>query len=532
MNLIAIDKWLTTNKGREILESHLLQTYGKNYNKIKDKLSFIQSLLELHKTAYGNQNCSIIRVPGRINLMGRHVDHQGGVLNLMAIDREMIFIASSRNDHKINVQNYKSKKFPAIQFLTKINPNILRIPWKKIIENQELLKSLRESLGSWINYLKGAFYKIGNHFKNQSLKGGDITIGGNIPIAAGLSSSSALTIGMVRVLMQMNNFHMPKQELINLAAEAEWFVGTRGGAGDHAAILLSEQNKILQYCPRKNKIDNKCIFPEDYLILVCMSNIPAEKSGKKRDVFNSRILAYEVGTSLFKRYFPRFANKIDQISDLTPKNLRISNRQLLKMVLKIPNSVQFSELPQLLGNEWESLQNRFQFTEDPLVLNIRDVLIYGIAECSRSVQFLTLIRQNELKLAGNLMLISHNGDRIVQFDENLEQKHYHKSYSQTYIRELLKDAKNRKNSLQFEHLSGRYRCSIKEIDFIVDLCKRSKGVLGAQIAGGGLGGSCIAIVRKDYIQQLKEKIQKNYWEKFHQNCDLYECRSVDGLSIF
>ena len=38
-----------------------------------------------------------MRSPGRINLMGRHIDHQGGTVNVMAVNREIIMVAAPRD---------------------------------------------------------------------------------------------------------------------------------------------------------------------------------------------------------------------------------------------------------------------------------------------------------------------------------------------------------------------------------------------------------------------------------------------------
>ncbi|MFO8019714.1 MAG: galactokinase family protein [Promethearchaeia archaeon] len=530
--MITVDEWLGTKKGTDRLRKHLFRVYGKDYKNVKDKLIFIQSLLRLHRKTYGNLPTLIIRVPGRSNLMGRHIDHQYGMLNLVAIDKEIIFVASPQNLPEIHVQNENAQKFPSMQFSTQIGQKFLQLPWKHIIENQDLLNTFRETPGSWVNYLKGAYYKTGHHFKKKSLKGANITVGGTIPLAAGLSSSSAITLGMIKVLLELNKFNISQKNLISLARDAEWFVGTRGGNGDHAALLYAEKDKIIQYSPREKQILNRGHFPNDYVLIVCVSHIPAEKSGKKRDIFNSRVLAYQVGLLLFKEQFPRLEEKIKQIDDLRPANLDIADGELLEMLLSIPHSVEYSKLPQILEKYWERLMKRFHFADPPQHLKIRDVLIYGIAECKRSIRFLKLILKHKLKSAGELMNISHNGDRVIKFNKHMEPCNYKISYSQAYVRKLLTTAKMEKEQLQFEYLPGRYRCSIKEIDYLVDICTQSEGVLGAQISGGGLGGSCMALVHKDYSTTVRKSIERQYREHFHQNCRTYECIPVDGVSLF
>jgi galactokinase len=225
-------------------------------------------------------------------------------------------------------------------------------------------------------------------------------------------------------------------------------------------------------------------------------------------------------------------SEVNLIDDLRPEKLGIADIKLLKMVSALPQSVEFSRLSQILGKKWDKLQDQFQFTNPPNHLKIQAVVLYGIAECIRSAQFLHLIQNKKLETAGQLMNISHNGDRIVQFDENFIAQPYQKPNSSTYIKEIKNYAKNDKNSFSLEYVSGGYGCSVKEIDFLIDLCKDNNGVVGAQIAGGGLGGSCIALVHKSFVDSLKKKIKKTYWNTFHKNCKLYESIPVNGISLF
>ena len=56
---------------------------------------------------------------------------------------------------------------------------------------------------------------------------------GNIPIAAGLGSSSALVVASAEALVRINHLDFTPEEFITICGTAEWYVGTRGGFGDH-----------------------------------------------------------------------------------------------------------------------------------------------------------------------------------------------------------------------------------------------------------------------------------------------------------
>ena len=71
-------------------------------------------------------------------------------------------------------------------------------------------------------------------------QGLDAAIASNLPVAAGLSSSSALMTSFVIALLRVNGLEPSASELMEILPEAEYFVGTRGGGMDHAAVVASQ----------------------------------------------------------------------------------------------------------------------------------------------------------------------------------------------------------------------------------------------------------------------------------------------------
>ena len=71
----------------------------------------------------------------------------------------------------------------------------------------------------------------------------NMALSGNVPIAAGLSSSSTIVVATLQAAIALNNFDLTSQQFIDLCGEGEWFVGSRGGAGDHAAIYLGQRGE-------------------------------------------------------------------------------------------------------------------------------------------------------------------------------------------------------------------------------------------------------------------------------------------------
>ena len=98
--------------------------------------------------------------------------------------------------------------------------------------------------GDWGNYIKAAMLRLQHQYQDVRVRGINLAVAGNVPIAAGLSSSSTLVVATLQAAIALNNFELTSRQFIDLCGEGEWFVGSRGGAGDHAAIYLGQRGKI------------------------------------------------------------------------------------------------------------------------------------------------------------------------------------------------------------------------------------------------------------------------------------------------
>lgn len=80
-------------------------------------------------------------------------------------------------------------------------------------------------------------------------------------------------------------------------------------------------------------------------------------------------------------------------------------------------------------------------------------------------------------------------------------------------------------------LSELYDVSCKELDFLVDVVKGEKAVLGARMMGGGFGGCTINLVKEEAIEELSDKVGKAYKEMFGIEMKVYVSTIEDGTSI-
>jgi len=158
--------------------------------------------------------------PGRINLIGEHVDYNDGFVMPAAIDKGVYFAIALNNSEKIN--------FYSIDFDESISINI-----------SEVKKS-----DGWKNYVLGVVNEIQK--LNLPIEGFDCVFGGDIPIGGGMSSSAALEGGVSYGLNELSNFKMNRKELALLGQRAEHdFPNVKCGIMDQYANMLGKKKMVI-----------------------------------------------------------------------------------------------------------------------------------------------------------------------------------------------------------------------------------------------------------------------------------------------
>ena len=443
----------------------------------------------IHK--FGDKKVVVTRSPGRINLMGRHIDHRGGGINVMATDKDTVIISSPRDDDIVNITNvnyvYPDQSFTISALMGKKNYD----SWLDFLDDPCVKAELEASRGDWSNYVKSAIARV--QFENEMpLCGMDMVTSGNIPVAAGLSSSSSIVVATMEAVVSMNCLNYSERQFVELCGEGEWFVGSRGGAGDHAAMKCGKAGSIVHIGFKPFEIGNHAAFLEKYAVLVANSMIRAKKSEGSRDKFNSKVAAYEIAFMILKHDFPNYdLREFRDIAKIRPYS------RIYEMLKSLPETITRGGARALLPEYKEQLERLFSTHADPIVYELRGVALYGISECVRAERFMDLLDDSDYKSIGEMMKTSHNGDRIRETD-----------YSDRVLDRLISE--NADVALQ----SGSYGCSLSRIDELCDLLDSTEGVLGSELVGAGLGGCVIALVEKEKAPSIIQTVNEEYYDKY------------------
>jgi galactokinase len=139
--------------------------------------------------------------------------------------------------------------------------------------------------GDWGNYAKAAGQALAGRFGIEM--GLDAVVHSDIPVASGLSSSSALVVANALALLHRNDVRVDTMELAEILADAEHYVGTRGGGMDQAICLAARRHAASRIDFNPLRVAAHPI-PPDWRFVVAFSLVRAEKSGEAREAYNRR----------------------------------------------------------------------------------------------------------------------------------------------------------------------------------------------------------------------------------------------------
>ncbi len=486
---------------------------------LRERLRAMKRVVRLFARHFGSdQPCLLVRAPGRINLMGRHVDHQGGYVHVVALSCEVLMAVSPRQDDVIRLVNDDPVAFPNRELVISDWAGALRSrDWLSFVDGDEVKHHLSSTAGDWSNYvLASALYQRFHH-PERRLRGMDVAVLGNVPMASGLSSSSSLVVATMEAINAVNGIGADGPAVVNACGEAEWFVGSRGGAADHAAIRLGRAGHAARIGFHPFRMEEDVPLPEEAALLVAYSGEHAVKSAGARDRFNERVANYRLGIELLRKKHPQYASRLKVIRDLTPDRLGVSAHRVHAMIEGLPNRITRQELMRRLGRDGRKrVESIFTSHADPGAYTVRDVVAYGVGECERSRLAEGWLREGDLEQFGIQMVRSHDGDRVY-------------GRRRTSERGLAARLKTSPDALA--DLIGDYACSTRRIDELVDMALEEEGVFGAQIAGAGLGGCVMILAHRRAVSRVVRKLKRDFYEASGLEPAIWSFRSVHGGGV-
>jgi galactokinase len=185
----------------------------------------LKKLIEEFKEKFGEGEVRSFFAPGRVNLIGEHIDYNGGNVFPCALSFGTYGIVRPRTDKKVRMF---SSNFSDL--------GIIEVSLDKLVY---------DSKDNWTNYPKGVI----KMFKDEGHKietGFDMLVFGNIPNGAGLSSSASVELLTSVILKGLYNVNIDMVPMVKLSQKAEnEFVGVNCGIMDQFAIGMGKKDRAI-----------------------------------------------------------------------------------------------------------------------------------------------------------------------------------------------------------------------------------------------------------------------------------------------
>jgi len=512
--------------------------------KARDAVRWYGGLIESAVRRFGcdeDVSLAVFRAPGRVNLLGTHIDHRGGRVNPIAV-RELVLVCIPRPDDRVRLANANPDYTDAEFLIPDLLPDGHVSDWADwTLSTPKLLKGLN-LLGHWSSYVRSALAYFTNAWGGErsafvngpegsaGVNGFDLFVDSQLPQAAGLSSSSSLVVASAQALHHVNGHSIDPLGLAEGCGQAEWYVGTRGGSGDQAAIALGRSGHVSHVDFFPMQVDWSP-WPEGYSVVVCHSRIHAQKTANARSTFNERVATYVIALAWIKHLHPEWGPKLVHLRDVL--RLGLSHADIYRLLKELPHRVWRWEIRNALPDARRDLDKLFTTHDEPCEgYRVRDVCLYGLAECERSRQLADYLRGGDISGVGTLINLSHEGDRVTRLDDGGNRIPADRGLDNDdldrLIRALESDEEEVTSSADLARQPGGYACSSPDLDELVDLARSVDGVVGAGLIGAGIGGCVEVIVADEAVDRLRTTLLDGYYGKHNREPFIEAMVPVEG----
>jgi galactokinase len=211
----------------------------------------------------------LVAAPGRVNLIGEHIDYNDGFVLPLALERYVV-IASAPQEK---------------EFL----PALIRLHSTNYAESEtiRLDQSIQPGRQGWVSYVEGVlagFIELG-----ENIPAFDAVIGSTVPLGGGLSSSAALEVATATLLEQVTGRKLALREKALLCQKAEHqFAGVPCGIMDQFSSVFGQADELMLIDCRSQKIETVPFDSSDISVLITNSNVKHELTGGEYAVRRSQ----------------------------------------------------------------------------------------------------------------------------------------------------------------------------------------------------------------------------------------------------
>ncbi|MGC1784388.1 MAG: galactokinase [Acidobacteriaceae bacterium] len=252
---------------------------------------------QLHRQRYGPDGAAF-QAPGRVNLIGEHTDTSEGFVMPAALDLRTVSTISPRSDTIANIYS--------ANFDEQVCFDLRRLP--------------AAPRKHWSDYPGGVLCALEQ--RGMNFNGFDMTLSGNVPLGAGLSSSASVEVAVAIAVLAHAGVAMPKTEIAKLCQSTENnFIGAQSGIMDPLASICGVEGHALLLDCRSLRYEPLPLSP-DVMLIIC--NTMVKHALSDGGDYNRRRAEVQEGVRILQSHRP----EIRTLRDVTEEELRACESEM------------------------------------------------------------------------------------------------------------------------------------------------------------------------------------------------------------
>ncbi|KAJ5094039.1 Galactokinase [Penicillium angulare] len=449
------------------------------------------ALVSQFNKEYNHRPDFVARSPGRVNIIGEHIDYSLYDVLPTAVSVDVIMavkVSPGNSGTTIKIANVAPEKFPTREFSVPHDTDIEIDPKKH----------------EWINYFKAGLSGALKFLRKERPDGVppasmEILVDGNVPPGGGISSSAAFVCASALAVMKANNHNVSKQDLLDLAVVSERAVGVYSGGMDQAASIFSKRGYLLytQFFPTF-KVEHVPIptAADEITFLMAQSFVTSNKADTAPRHYNLRVAECTLAAVILAKNYGLTLPKDNSSLGFSLRNFQ---EELMTKEGRLHDPLEYQ-----IDSVIQATQDLFTKTEGYTREEMAELL--GISVLELESKFLSAfpVQAERFRLRQRALHCFKEARRVLDFKaclakaSELDEKRIH------YLGQLLNESQ--------ESCRVDYECSAPEVDEICTIARKA-GTWGSRLTGAGWGGCTVHMLPQGKVEAVTTALRNEYYLK-------------------
>lgn len=481
------------------------------YSNLLSQTSRYRYAEEAFQKVYHQNPDFISRAPGRVNIIGDHIDYCHFAVLPMALDNDVIGLVGRRDDHNIVLHNTDPK----------FAPETVELP-----QNGDVV-AIDQTKFTWVNYFKCGLivahkFILEKHPElvqngKKPLAGLNLLFDGNVPTGGGLSSSAAFCVASTLAVLRGNGIEsISKEDLTRITVVSEHYVGVNTGGMDQCASIYGEKRKalLIQFTPKLGGIpfELPVIKPNDMVFLIVNSLVESNKHETAPVNYNLRAVEVAIAAEYLAKLY---GLKLAQNSNMGCGTLRgfldKYNEEVLKQAPWDGNNIDVGI--ELLKEALKVTERAFPEDKNAGFLTQEAASFFEISEEDFHKRFLSRfpVRYEKLKLYQRTRHVFSDSLRVLEVLKLLQNVGNTEVDHRSFLRQFGTLMNESQDSCRDYNNASR-----EELEELCTIA-RANGSYGSRVTGAGFGGSVVHLTTVDKLTQLRAALVEKYYKKHFPN---------------